>query len=73
MAHSEKVTTERARVQRWVDGTSGWWLDRRERLLHQLGLATSHDLDKLSRQLKALRGRLQSAQRETRRTRERAE
>lgn len=59
---SELLQHERERVEHWVGDAGSWFDTRRELLLHWLGIASSRDLDKMARQLKALRGRLHNLQ-----------
>jgi len=60
---NERLFDERERLERWANGKSSQFAELRERLFHQLGLATTRDLDRFARKISTLRRQMREAQR----------
>ena len=60
---NERLLDERERLERWADGKSSQFAELRERLYHQLGLATTRDLDRFTRKISTLRRQVRESQR----------
>jgi len=57
---SERLYVERERVEKWASGQTGKLVDLREQLAHQLGLATSRDIDRIGRKIGTLRSQIRN-------------